>query len=111
LKNCKGFTLVEVITALMVLTIMTLVLLPSLAKIYQERGAIHQEHVALHLLDKAITSWIYDNNTLIEENVVIEQNTTYTLTLLLNDDNYIRACINWIGANQRVYERCESGKK
>jgi len=93
----------------MVLTVFTLILLPFLAIVYNERVAIQQEKKALNFLDIAITSWIYESGTL--ETELVDLNTTYRISLIEEDSQQLKACIAWRGANDRQYEVCERGKR
>lgn len=95
----------------MVLVVVTTIVLPILLIVYNERIAIQQEKNALYYLDKAITSWIYEDKSFLETNIT-DLETTYKLTFTFNNDHQeLRACIAWNAANDRHYERCESAKR
>ncbi|WNF37795.1 competence type IV pilus minor pilin ComGE [Bacillaceae bacterium IKA-2] len=110
MKNCKGFTLVEVMTSLLIVTVMISVLVPTLAIVYKERVSIRQEERALFHLERAITSWIYQDE-LNDGLVVGHENTQYTLAFMTIGNHELKACISWISENERQYERCASGKR
>lgn len=110
LNNCRGFTLIEVITSLLILTVITVFLLPTIATVYKERVSIRQEERALLHLDRAITSWIYEDQFK-DGQKVEHENTTYTLAFMTTSNQELKACISWVAQNERQYERCANGKR
>jgi hypothetical protein len=95
----------------MILLVVTATLLPILLTVSNERIAIQQEKNAFDYLNKAITSWIYEDKTFWETDIK-EYETDYKLTFTFNEDHHeLSACIAWIAANDRYYERCESAKR
>ncbi|OIJ11305.1 hypothetical protein BKP37_15965 [Anaerobacillus alkalilacustris] len=110
MNNCKGFSLIEVMTSLMILSIMTIIILPTLATVYQERSSIQQEQRAIIILEKVITEWIYEGK-IVHEMQITEMNTIFTISSEATGKKELTACISWNAANNRSYERCESGKK
>lgn len=91
--------------------VFSLILIPTLVLLYNERMSIFQERKAIHLLDKTITSWVYDESDLIHTEVN-DLGTTYKIVLSVDEaSQHLKACITWKAANDRQYERCESGKK
>ncbi|MCT8138672.1 type II secretion system protein [Anaerobacillus sp. CMMVII] len=111
MRNCKGFSLIEVMTALMVVIVITLILIPTLAIVYEERMAIQQEKKAMNLLSKTITGWIYEENGNLETEVT-DLDTIYKITTTVKEESQeLKACIAWRAANDRQYEKCASGKR
>ncbi len=95
----------------MILTVTTIILLPALVVLYDERTSIQQEEIALFLLKEVITDWVYERNDVFQEEIKVES-TMYNLSFnTSNDDQKLTVCVHWIGANDRIYERCESGKR
>lgn len=95
----------------MIMLVITTIILPILLIVNNERVAIQQEKNALYYLDKAITSWIYEDKPFLET-AIKDYETTYDLTFTFNDDHHeLKACIAWIAANDRHYKRCEGAKR
>lgn len=84
--------------------------MPTIATVYKERLSIRQEERALFYLERAITSWSYEDEHNNEQEVEHE-NTTYTLAFLGTGNEELKACISWVAENERQYERCVSGKR
>lgn len=96
-------------TSVLILTVTTLILLPALIKIYDERDALQDEQTALYLLDQVISNWIYEEGDEFEISVQ-EENKTFIFDNSIDGDLFT-VCISWLGANGRNYERCESAKR
>lgn len=86
-------------------------MLPTIASVYKERVSIRQEERALFHLERAITSWIYEDEFNDKQKEVVEENTTYTLAFMTTENQELKACISWVAQNERDYERCASGKR
>lgn len=97
-------------TALLILTVITAVLLPTLVTVYKERVSIRQEERAILQLERTITSWIYEDE-FSHEKKYQHENTIYTLSFMEIGTKELKACINWVAANERKYENCASGKR
>ncbi len=95
----------------MVVTVVTGCLVPILVIVHNERLAIQQERKALSLLDTLITTWVYDDKAIIDP-LIDDLETTFKISYtIMEESKALKACIAWKSANDRNYERCESGKK
>ncbi|WP_054635426.1 type II secretion system protein [Thalassobacillus sp. C254] len=104
-KNTNGFTLIEVVGALSIITVIAAVLVPVYTLVQTERQVIAQERAALSILEEEMyfideaastfdhekTRWLGDNEFFIE-------------TKEGKDWNEI--CISWLNVKQRPGEHC-----
>ncbi|MEK4565611.1 competence type IV pilus minor pilin ComGE [Alkalihalobacillus sp. FSL R5-0424] len=104
-NKCSGFTLIEVMISLVLLSIVTTFILPVLIKIHQERVVIKQQEEALYLLEDYALAFTHGtaaasfNHSLYQfKNEVIADGST-------------QFCLTWEGANSRNYESCLYTKK
>lgn len=102
----KGFTLIEVITAMMVISILTLFILPMLVQVYMERASIQEEQKVNILLKDAVQQWLHENKV-----PQVEEDSTYELETFEVEKNQIKVCFSWKAKNNRSYIRCNYGKK
>ncbi|WP_347549638.1 type II secretion system protein [Pseudalkalibacillus hwajinpoensis] len=51
-KSCRGYTLLDALTALSILTVLSLSILPLYTHLYEERSAISERREAVMLLDQ-----------------------------------------------------------
>lgn len=110
LKRSNGFSLIEVLTSLLLLGIVVTVLIPVLTRTYQERVSIEQERMAMYYLNEVILDWLED--TPIDKTSKISSDIDYQLkTFLTSEDKELKVCIQWKASNSRNYERCEQAKK
>lgn len=97
-------------TSLLLVTVITSVIVPTIATVYKERVSIRQEERALLYLERTITSWIYQDE-FNDEQKVEQENTTYTLAFMPTDNQELKVCISWVAQNERQYKRCAGGKR
>ncbi|MCD8502254.1 MAG: type II secretion system GspH family protein [Bacillaceae bacterium] len=109
MKNYNGFSLIEVITSLLVLVIVITVLIPIITKVYVERGSIRQEQDAIYFINEIILDWL--ENIPIESQVIESNGTSYFIRLDSMNEKAITVCLEWDAINTRKYERCEQAKK
>ncbi|MFK3937227.1 prepilin-type N-terminal cleavage/methylation domain-containing protein [Alkalihalobacillus sp. NPDC078783] len=101
----NGFTLIEVMISLVLLSIVTIFILPVLIKVYQERVVITQQEEAIYLLEELALAFTHGDSPAsfshslyhLEQNVVVDGSTQF--------------CLKWEGANSRYYESCLYTKK
>ncbi|WP_161568274.1 type II secretion system protein [Anaerobacillus alkaliphilus] len=111
MNNSKGFSLIEVMTSLMILSLTSMAILPALNQVYEERMAILQEKQGINILEKMLTEWTYDGDFLYEEEIN-DLETMYRVSYTFADSGPdLKVCVTWQGRNQRLYERCASAKK
>ncbi|HET7579760.1 MAG TPA: type II secretion system protein [Bacillales bacterium] len=112
LKNRKGFSLVEVMAALTVLTITAAVSLPLLIHVYQDREAVHEELRAANLLQNHLKRWIVEGTAGAQNHQVLRHGgTTYRLTW--NAEPELKAekiCITWYSSKERRKQKCGYAK-
>lgn len=108
MKKFNGFSLIEVITSLLILGILVTIFLPIIHKVYVERSSIWQEQEALYYTNEIILDWLEDIEI---ESHVIESNSTIYHAHIESEKNELLVCLEWIASNNRKYERCEHAKK
>lgn len=111
MKNCKGFSLLEVIVALSILSIISTSSLSIIITVYKERIAIKESYHALELLQTQIQEWLFDAGDVVQDKVVEVNGTVYVIDMEFQSDSKTKFCVRWNGRNERVYERCEYAKR
>lgn len=105
LQNCDGFTFIEVMFALVILTVTIASTAPVLYVVLNERQTVSEQLIAYEVLHNSIEEFRASKGqaslaSSFERNgTQYEQYTTY-----LNRDLHV--CIHWEGRNKRVYEEC-----
>jgi type II secretory pathway pseudopilin PulG len=103
-KNSKGFTLVEVLGALVVWMIIASVLLPGLVRMNQERKGFILDQQARFILTLELER-IRTEAILFEERTVNRNGTSYALTLE-EDTLPPMLCVSYINYRSFEMERC-----
>ena len=109
MKNSDGFSLVEVIISLMILSMTIAVIIPALNMVFTERKTIREERVAEEMIHRIYMEFFYEGVRYREEKIIFE-NTEYNLKIR-DEARFTYLCVSWEGVNRREYERCLSGKK
>ncbi|MCG1022682.1 type II secretion system protein [Sutcliffiella horikoshii] len=103
-KNSKGFTLVEVLAALVVWMVIASVLLPGLVRMNQERKGFILDQQARFILTLELER-IRTGAILFEENTVNKNGTSYALTLV-EDTVPPMLCVSYTNYRSLEVERC-----
>ncbi|WP_339146850.1 MULTISPECIES: type II secretion system protein [unclassified Sutcliffiella] len=103
-KNSKGFTLVEVLGALVVWMVIASVLLPGLVRMNQERKGFILDQQARFILTLELER-IRTETILFEESTVNRNGTSYSLTLV-EDIVPPMLCVSYINYRSLEKERC-----
>ncbi|WP_209123047.1 type II secretion system protein [Alkalihalobacillus sp. BA299] len=109
MKRDRGFSLLEVITSVFIVSIMSASLFPAMIKIYTEREAIREFRIANNNITEAIQVWLFEH-TLPSGNFA-ERNTIYQWSILTLNDGQVKFCLTWSSKNGRDYEQCGHAKK
>ncbi|WP_139367515.1 prepilin-type N-terminal cleavage/methylation domain-containing protein [Bacillus alkalicellulosilyticus] len=108
MKNSKGFTLFEVVTALFLVVMTTSFITPVLVKVYQEKRTIQEKQWIQEYMHDTMQRWVYE---VVDIPQTLEnKGTSYRLDTNINV-NVIELCAYWNGKNQRTYHWCHYGKK
>ncbi|MED1601091.1 type II secretion system protein [Alkalihalophilus marmarensis] len=104
IESSSGFTLMEVILALSLLSVCTLAILPAYLIIYNERLTLQQENLAGEQLRESIQNYLTG-----------EEQPTAPLWMTVEETRsasgeYV-VCAAYTGANKRQYHRCLYAKK
>lgn len=103
-KNSKGFTLVEVLGALVVWMVIASVLLPGLIRMNQERKGFLLDQQARFILTLELEN-IRTETRLFEASTVNKNGTLYSLTLV-EDNQPARLCVSYMDYRLLEKERC-----
>ncbi|WP_157860696.1 type II secretion system protein [Bacillus sp. LL01] len=103
-RGCKGFTLVEVLAALVVWMMIASVLLPGLIKINQERKGFILEQQARFLLTLELEN-IRTEKEMFTPKTINKGGIMYSLSLL-EEDEPTKLCVNYTDYKLLVKERC-----
>lgn len=110
LKSDDGFTLVEVITAMMIMSVITFTIVPLLVQVYKERVSIQESQKATFILTDLVQQWLHENITP-HDNVILQDYPTITVDSSWVETNQLKVCLHWTSKNERNYSRCKYGKK
>ncbi|SFP22469.1 prepilin-type N-terminal cleavage/methylation domain-containing protein [Salibacterium halotolerans] len=100
-KDEQGFTLMEAVTALALLSLFSLVFLPLYHRSMEEQKTVDEERTALYLLEKeALTS--------IHHQPGIESGDREGIYEWSRQSKHsgTNICLQWEGENERSYEKC-----
>ncbi|MGO4887139.1 prepilin-type N-terminal cleavage/methylation domain-containing protein [Anaerobacillus sp. MEB173] len=111
MRNCNGFTLIEVIASLSIVTVLMASCLPLFITVNNERVAIRENFYAFDLLYVSIQDWLIEERVHLYTQQVERNGTLYRITVQSEEMNNAFICIKWLGSNDRQYERCEYAKK
>ncbi|WP_369293396.1 type II secretion system protein [Alkalihalophilus pseudofirmus] len=104
IENSSGFTLMEVILALSLLSVCTLAILPASLVVYNERLTLQQENLAGEQLRESIQNYLTG----------VETPTAplwMTVEEMRSTSGEYEVCVAYTGANKRRYHRCLYAKK
>ncbi|MFD2704284.1 type II secretion system protein [Salibacterium lacus] len=100
-KDEKGFTLMEAVTALAVLSLFSLIFLPVYQRSMEEQKTVNEERTALYLLEKeALTSTYYRPGVETGDREGMYKWSRHSTPSGTN------LCLQWEGTNGRFYEKC-----
>ncbi|HHY21743.1 MAG TPA: type II secretion system protein [Bacilli bacterium] len=108
--NSKGFTLIEVSIALLVLFTALSTFIPIGTSIYLERITIREQYQALEFLNERLLAWRFDGIPTFDAEILINE-TSYQLTSSYTDGSGLTLCLQWVGRNNRSYEQCAFAKR
>ncbi len=91
--------------SLTLLTMVTMIVLPMLISISQERLTIRQQEEVTFYLERQI------HHYLLNESIESFPFSDANISERLLEGELYQLCVTWIGANQRKYERCHYAKK
>ncbi|WP_181833039.1 type IV pilus modification PilV family protein [Bacillus taeanensis] len=109
MQNCKGFSLIEVMTGFAVLILSILVFSPLLEFLYKERQTVQQHYLALAFLHDLLEKHVINASMEIETTETTLKNTTFYITSEGNSHIH-KYCVEWVGANEREYKKCIQAK-
>jgi competence protein ComGE len=106
-RNCKGFSLLEVMTGFAVLILSILVFSPLLEQLYKERQTVQQHYLVLSLLHNLLEEHITAVSMELQTKEAKVKSTTFYITSSFQKNNGTNNyCVEWIGANKRDYRKC-----
>lgn len=103
-KNCKGFTLLEVLASLVIWMVIASVLLPGLVRINQERKGFALEQQARFILTMELEN-VRSNDAVFQEKTVNKDGTFYSVTLI-EESFPPMLCVSYDDYRLLVKERC-----
>ena len=106
LKNCKGYTLLEMLMAFSVLLLLLTSTLPLYIHIKQERKNVEMDKVAVKLLHQALLAYKYDG---VSPHSWTEkwQGVAYQMEWKEGPGAFVEACISWEDESERSQKRCD----
>lgn len=108
-NSSKGFTLLETMTALLILVVCLTTLGSILGRVSTERQSILQNEMALTLLNNHLTTWAAGSSTLPAE--LNQNNTSYHFDWEPLNPNTIELCVTWKNSGERNQKLCGRAKR
>lgn len=105
LRNYKGFTFVEIMFALVIITVTVASTAPVLFVILNERQTLAEQLTAYEILHNTFAETKALHLQTIPEKTIAKNDTEYTLYSQTSDLE-MRICVQWNGRNGRTYEEC-----
>ncbi len=93
LRNCRGFSILEVIGALAIFLVVIMVMLPILIKTYEERSILDYKREALVLLHNETESYLYDQSDTVTKEIVTGRRTF--LFTIDGESSFEKLCVHW----------------
>jgi competence protein ComGE len=110
LKNCKGYTLLEMLVAFSLLFLLLTHALPLYIHIKQERKNVEMDKSAVKLLHQAILAYKYDGLSP-DSSTNTQQGTVYEIDWNEGVSGFLEACISWENQTKRRQKRCDYIRK
>lgn len=101
LRNCKGYTLLDALTALSILSVLSASVLPLYAYVYEERSIIRERKEATILLGQFWNELVLEENK--PPNEQVKDDVTYTFEEISN-----KLCVSFQVAPKRNTVICRS---
>lgn len=106
LQNYKGFTFVEVMFALVIVTVVVASTAPVLFIVLNERQTVSEQLTAYELLQNTFEEARAMNLNNISERTIEKNGTEYSLYSQTTSELHMQICVQWNGRNGRSYEEC-----
>jgi competence protein ComGE len=110
LKNCRGYTLLEMLVAFSILFLLLAHMLPLYIQIKQERKNIDIEKAAVKLLHEKMLEYKYDGAFPSPSNRVLD-GMMYEVTWQQEEQSLFKVCISWEDLSKRSKKRCDYIKR
>ncbi|WP_413379747.1 prepilin-type N-terminal cleavage/methylation domain-containing protein [Alkalihalobacillus sp. 1P02AB] len=104
IKKCDGFTLIEVLLSFSLLNLISLMLVPVIIELQQERLTLREQEEALYILEEGIHHFMLEQPIPELKNKQFEQS--------INEDmGEIEYCLQWQASNHKLYQSCLYAKR
>lgn len=105
LRNCNGFTLIEVLFALVIFTVVIASTASILFIVLNERQSVSEQLIAYEILNNTFEKIRTNNELNLPEKTIERNGTTYSLSSN-KDEVELHICVEWQARNKRAYEEC-----
>ncbi|MGG3889237.1 competence type IV pilus minor pilin ComGE [Metabacillus fastidiosus] len=106
LRNCKGFSLAETLTALGIWSILLSIIIPQMMVLVQERRNVEQMNIAYKIIHEKTEQVIFHHAAKINEKISMN-GVDYELNWR-EGKNYSKGCITWTNNSKQEKEVCLS---
>ena len=104
MRSEHGFTLLETLTAVLVITVCLSFIVPAYIKIIQERESLKQEEEALSVLNQSLYHWIQNEKD--QPSIISQSGVQFHLVWQLLGEGHIQICLDWSPPNKRSQRLC-----
>lgn len=105
LRKCEGFTFAEVMFALVIFTITIASLIPLFLFVMKEKQTVREQLIAYEILHNLFEEMRAKNEMPDVEQKMVKRGTIFEINIVQTDEN-IHICVEWIGKNEREYDEC-----
>ncbi|MGM9987114.1 MAG: competence type IV pilus minor pilin ComGE [Bacillaceae bacterium] len=106
--NNKGFTLIEIVVSLAILSVLCITILPVYSLQLKQRANMNEERTAMALLNDEVRLFYVDGKA--ENKIVTKDNRSYEIKWSLQD-YYYKVSIYWKNAQNRDREEALYAKR
>jgi competence protein ComGE len=113
LRNCKGFTLIDALLGLSILSLFFTFALPYINDLIRERKIVTEKMFVLTTLHNDLQHWLYDdyNNMKNSTKLYTPLKKELHVNRSMEENRKIQVCITWDITDNRKEELCLYGHK
>jgi competence protein ComGE len=111
LRNCKGFSMVEALSAILISFMIFGLFSVLVIQLYKERELLETERLALSTVHDQLQAYLYDQEAPTNGEIIVK-NQTYTISWSDVEGGIVRGCIFWNDKlRDQSQQQCLYGKR
>lgn len=110
LKNCKGFTLIEVLGAFGIVMMIATTLLPIMHIVHKEEEVLSEHRQYTNQLHDELQAYLWEGHDLLPPISFAKTNNSTTLFYdFTNEDHLVKGCVKWTNVKAKQETVCLYG--